>query len=73
MTRTAAAAALSEPELEALARPTNEVELGSTLTLQGVGEPATNTAPRVFAIDSRPLVRSGPIEADRERRKNNVE
>jgi DNA-binding NarL/FixJ family response regulator len=59
MTRTAAAAAVAEPELEALARPTDEVEIGSRLTLQGVGEPSINTAPRVFAIDSRPLVRSG--------------
>jgi DNA-binding NarL/FixJ family response regulator len=59
MTRTAAAAAVAEPELEALARPTDGLEIGSTLTLQGAGEAATNTAPRVFAIDSRPLHRSG--------------
>jgi DNA-binding NarL/FixJ family response regulator len=59
MTRTAAAAAVAEPELEALARPTNGLEVGSSLTLQGVGEPVPSAAPRVFAIDSRPLVRSG--------------
>jgi DNA-binding NarL/FixJ family response regulator len=59
MTRTAAAAAVVEPELEALARPTNGVEIGSSLTLQGGGEAGHSSAPRVFAIDSRPLVRSG--------------
>jgi DNA-binding NarL/FixJ family response regulator len=59
MTRTAAAAAVAEPQLEALSRPTNRLEIGSTLTLQGGGEAGPNSAPRVFAIDSRPLVRSG--------------
>jgi DNA-binding NarL/FixJ family response regulator len=59
MTMNAAAAAVAEPELEAPARPTNGLEIRSTLTLQGAGETDTSPAPRVFAIDSRPLVRSG--------------
>src|ERR1700723_716066 len=69
MTRTAAAAAVAEPELESLARPTNRLEslarptngleIRSTPALQGAGETDLSPAPRVFAIDSRPLVRSG--------------
>jgi two-component system, NarL family, nitrate/nitrite response regulator NarL len=62
VTRTAAAAALAEPELRALAQPTREPAGGSTLTLQGVGDgaaPEPSSASRVFAIDPRPLVRSG--------------
>jgi DNA-binding NarL/FixJ family response regulator len=59
MTRTAAAAAVAEPEVEALARPTNGLEIRSTLTLQGAGEGDASPAPRILAVDSRPLVRSG--------------
>jgi DNA-binding NarL/FixJ family response regulator len=59
MTRTAAAAAVAEPDLEALARPTNRLQIRSTLTLQGVGAGDASPAPRILAVDSRPLVRSG--------------
>jgi DNA-binding NarL/FixJ family response regulator len=59
MIRTAAAVAVAEPELQALARPINGLEIGPSLTLQGGGEAGQSSVPRVFAIDSRPLVRSG--------------
>jgi DNA-binding NarL/FixJ family response regulator len=59
MTRTAAAAAVAEPELDALARPTNRLEIRSRTALQGAGQADVTPAPRVFAIDARPLVRSG--------------